>query len=68
MNGVHDMGGMQGMGPIDHAPHEPAFHAAWQGRVYGMARLLRARGGKWNIDAFRHGIERLPPADYLDRV
>jgi nitrile hydratase len=26
---------------------------------------LRARGGTWNLDAFRHGVERLPPADYL---
>ena len=30
-----------------------------------MSRVLRARGGKWNLDSFRHGIERLPPADYL---
>src|SRR4051812_7043021 len=65
MNGVPDMGGMQGMGPIAHEPHEPAFHSPWEGRVYALSRVLRARGGKWNIDAFRHGIEVLPPADYL---
>ena len=65
MNGVHDMGGMQGMGTIRPEPHEPAFHAAWEGRVYALSRVLRARGGQWNLDAFRHGIERLPPADYL---
>src|SRR3954468_14312294 len=65
MNGVHDMGGMQGMGPINHEPHEPAFHSAWEGRVYALSRVLRARGGKWNLDAFRHGVELLPAADYL---
>jgi len=56
---------MQGMGAIDAEPHEPAFHAAWEGRVYALMRVLRARGGRWNTDAFRRGIERLPPADYL---
>ena len=65
MNGVHDMGGMQGMGAIRPERHEPTFHAAWEGRVYALSRVLRARGGQWNLDAFRHGIEVLPPADYL---
>ncbi|HEV3140007.1 MAG TPA: nitrile hydratase subunit beta [Vicinamibacterales bacterium] len=67
MNGVHDMGGMQGMGPIAREADEPTFHHPWEGRVYAMTRVLRARGGnwKWNLDAFRHGIEILPPAEYL---
>ena len=63
MNGVHDMGGMQGMGPITHEKNEPAFHEPWEGRVYALSRVLR--GGNWNLDASRHGIEVLPPADYL---
>jgi nitrile hydratase len=65
MNGIHDMGGMHGMGPIEHGPEEPTFHALWEGRVYALSRVLRARGGQWNLDAFRHGIELLPPTDYL---
>ena len=66
MNGVHDMGGMQDMGPIAREPREPVFHQAWEGRVYALSRVLRARGsGLWNLDAFRHGIEILPPAEYL---
>ena len=64
MNGIHDMGGMQDMGPIQHEKNEPVFHAAWEGRVYAMERAARA-WDKWNIDASRHGIELLPPADYL---
>jgi nitrile hydratase beta subunit len=64
MNGIHDMGGMHGMGPIRHESNEPVFHEAWEGRVHAMNRALGA-WGRWNIDAGRYGIERLPPADYL---
>ena len=65
MNGVHDMGGMHGMGPIRHETDEPPFHQPWEGRVYALARVLRTRSGLWNLDAFRRGQEVLPPADYL---
>ena len=65
MNGIHDMGGMDGMGPIEHDRQEPTFHSPWEGRVYALTRVLRARGGQWNLDSFRHGIELLPPAEYL---
>jgi nitrile hydratase len=66
MNGIHDMGGMQDMGPIRRESHEPVFHDSWEGRVYALSRVLRARGtGVWNLDAFRHGIEVLPPTEYL---
>jgi nitrile hydratase beta subunit len=64
MNGVHDMGGMHGMGPIMPEANEPVFHEPWEGRVYALFRATAALG-KWNIDASRHSIERLPPADYL---
>lgn len=64
MNGIHDMGGMQDMGPIRHEKDEPVFHEPWEGRVYALNRALGA-WGKWNIDASRHGIEMLPPLDYL---
>jgi nitrile hydratase subunit beta len=64
MNGVHDMGGMQDMGPIVYEANEPVFHAAWEGRVYALNRLMAA-WGRWNLDASRHEIELLPPADYL---
>ena len=64
MNGVHDMGGMQGMGPIKYEKNEPVFHARWEGRVYAMMRAMRA-WRKWNIDMFRHQIELIPPAQYL---
>jgi nitrile hydratase beta subunit len=64
MNSVHDMGGMQGFGPIRPEKHEPVFHARWEGRIYALNRAL-ARLGKWNLDASRHSKEVIPPADYL---
>jgi nitrile hydratase beta subunit len=64
MNGIHDMGGMQDMGPIPYERDEPVFHAPWEGRVYGIDASLRALG-KWNLDAWRHQIELLPAARYL---
>ena len=64
MNGVHDMGGMHGMGPIIREANEPVFHEPWEGRVFALNRTTAALG-KWNIDAMRHSIERLPPVDYL---
>jgi nitrile hydratase subunit beta len=64
MNGVHDMGGEQGMGPIRYEKDEPVFHASWEGRVYAINRTLGA-WGKWNLDASRHGVELIAPADYF---
>ncbi len=64
MNGVHDMGGMHGMGPIAPEPNEPVFHERWEARVYALNRAMGFLG-KWNIDAGRHSRERIPPADYL---
>jgi nitrile hydratase len=65
MNGVHDMGGMQDMGPLVREQNEPTFHHPWEGRVYAMMRSLRTRDGAWCLDAHRHAVERLPPVDYL---
>jgi nitrile hydratase len=64
MNGVHDMGGMHGMGQVVCEADEPVFHERWEGRVLALNRAAGALR-KWNIDAFRHSIERILPADYL---
>src|SRR5215472_7377505 len=64
MNGVHDMGGMQDMGPVHEEKNEPVFHMPWEGRVFALRRGMGA-WGKWNIDAARYAIELVPPADYL---
>jgi nitrile hydratase beta subunit len=64
VNGVHDMGGMQDFGPVHPQPNEPAFHAPWEGRVFALNQAAGA-WRKWSVDAWRHKIEALPPADYL---
>lgn len=64
MNGVHDLGGMHGMGPIDPEKGEPVFHSDWERRVFGVM-IATFAGGHYNVDEFRHGIERMDPAEYL---
>jgi len=64
MNGIHDMGGMHGMGPIHHEKNEPVFHAPWEARVYVMHRAMGS-WRKWNGHASRHAKEVIPPAEYL---
>lgn len=57
MNGIHDLGGMHGFGPVEREAAEPVFRAPWEGRVFAMA-LLAPFG-------IRRLIEGLPPAHYL---
>ena len=64
MNGVHDMGGTHGMGPVRVEQNEPVFHEPWEGRVYALNRAMSA-WRKWTLDSSRHELELLPPADYL---
>lgn len=63
MNSVHDLGGMHGLGPVIRELDEPVFHADWEKRVFAINLALARRVR--NIDAFRHAIERMPPAGYL---
>jgi len=64
MNGVHDMGGMQGFGPVRPEPKEPLFHAPWERQALAMTVAMGACG-QWNIDISRSARESLPPAQYL---
>jgi nitrile hydratase subunit beta len=64
MNGVHDMGGMHGLGPVVAEQDEPVFHAAWEGRLFALRRAAGA-WRKWNIDASRYAVERVPPVEHL---
>jgi nitrile hydratase len=64
MDGVHDLGGMHGFGPVEREPDEPPFHGRWEAAVVAIMRATRG-AGVYNIDEFRHGIERMDPAHYL---
>jgi nitrile hydratase beta subunit len=66
MDSIADMGGTRGWGRA-HPPggDEPVFAEPWQGRAFALA-LLSSRVSGQNIDAFRHALERLDRAAYLD--
>ncbi len=64
MNGIHDMGGMDGFGKVEPEANEPVFHAPWEGRVIAIMRAMGAAGA-WNLDMFRDARERQRPAVYL---
>jgi nitrile hydratase len=64
VDGIHDLGGMQGFGPVAHSPAEPSFHEPWEARTRALVPVVvgavRARSGE-----FRHAIERMAPGHYL---
>ena len=64
MDGVHDMGGRQGFGPVRYTRNAPAFHAEWEKRVNSLYALA-VRLGIFNMDEYRHAIERMEPRHYL---
>ncbi|PZA11984.1 nitrile hydratase subunit beta [Rhodopseudomonas palustris] len=66
MNGAHDMGGMDGFGPVMPEPNEPLFHAAWERRAFALT-LAMGRPGGWNIDMSRFARENRAPVDYLSK-
>lgn len=64
MNGVHDLGGMHGFGAVQWQEPVPPPLDQWEAAVIAMNRVGRA--GIWNIDEFRHAIERMGNAEYLN--
>lgn len=64
MNGVHDLGGRDGMGSLEWAPSEAVFQDDWESRVFAM-HIAMSGSGYMNIDQFRHAIEQMPAAEYL---
>jgi len=64
MNGAHDMGGMDGFGPVVPEPNEPVFHAEWERRAFALTLAMAMPGG-WNLDMSRFARENRAPHDYL---
>jgi nitrile hydratase beta subunit len=64
VNGVHDLGGMHGFGPIEREIDEPVFHSQWEARLFAV-RLALVSAGHLTVDEFRRAIEQMPPASYL---
>ena len=59
MNGIHDMGGMEGLGELHYEESGPVFHEPWEGRVHAMMAGLGVFSG------FRLQLESIPAQDYL---
>ena len=64
MDGIHDLGGKQGYGPIRYTHGAQAFHARWEVRVNALYAHA-VRSGIFNMDEYRHAIERMDPRHYL---
>ena len=64
MNGIHDMGGMHGFGPIVRERDEPVFHHEWERRMFALAIAMMGNR-TFNVDQYRQAIERMPPDQYL---
>lgn len=63
MNGVHDMGGMHGFGPVATDDESP-FHHDWEVTFHALQRILGSHG-VYTGDEHRALRERLDPAEYL---
>jgi len=63
MDGVHDLGGKQGFGPV-RGEAKAVFKAAWEPRANALYSL-GVRLGLINMDEYRHAIERMDPRHYL---
>jgi nitrile hydratase beta subunit len=64
VDGVHDLGGLDGFGPVEYQQTERYFGRDWERRAFrlglGLITALSLPGGR-----FRHSIERMAPAHYL---
>ena len=64
MDGMHDLGGKQGFGPVRYTLDASAFHAAWEVRANSLYAYA-VRRGIFNMDEYRHAIERMEPRHYI---
>jgi len=64
MDGIHDLGGRQGFGPVRHSPTASAFHEPWETRITALYSLA-VKLGVFNMDEYRHAIARMDQRHYL---
>ena len=68
MHGPHDVGGRDGLGPIDPVflePDIPNWRYPFEGRMHAVTAMAIAKGA-FNLDEQRHGIELMGWSDYTD--
>src|ERR1700721_1343653 len=64
MDGIADMGGMHGFGPVDHSDEDGPFHAEWERRILGIT-FSALGAGLFNVDEIRRATESADPLTYL---
>ena len=64
MDGMHDLGGRQGFGRVRYQRDARAFHEPWEVRANSLYAFA-VRKGLFNMDEYRHAIERMDPRHYL---
>jgi nitrile hydratase subunit beta len=65
MDGVHDMGGMHGFGPVVVEGGDEVFHEEWEARVFALSHLSNVRGLVGGPGG-RAVQESMNPARYLE--
>jgi nitrile hydratase beta subunit len=65
MNSMHDVGGIDGFGPVEWEANEPVFHEPWEARMRAVDALLTKKIKAYFVDETRHRIERMNPIYYL---
>ncbi len=64
MDGIHDVGGMQGFGPATWPGAEDVLPRDWDARAFALA--IASSSPTRSTHAFRHTIERIGHARYLE--
>lgn len=65
MDGVHDLGGVNGFGSVEVEVGAPVWHEPWEPIGYALIFVGAAELGAFTIDELRHAIERMEPRHYL---
>jgi nitrile hydratase len=66
MDGIHDLGGMNGFGPVEVEGDEPVFHEPWEALAFALNVLGIGALRTYNADEYRHAVERMDPGHYLE--
>ena len=64
MNSAHDLGGMDGLGPIVAELDEPNFHEQWERHIFVVLLNVMCQGIA-NVDENRHAMESMGSIQYL---
>ncbi len=65
MDGIYDLGGVCGFGRVEVEAGEPVFHQPWEAVTFALNALGVAVLAAYNVDEYRHAVERMDPRHYL---